>query len=325
MFRLIREVSHKMAPLDADMANLQRNAADPTVMVSQLVREGLTVATRINDEQVALWLRREMNGYVAMRDAPEYRWARGQVRVMNPYRGWIPIIFEDPAVEERLSKVATTQGVGEIEALLARNTSRDTFGLQLPPNIARQLLAQEPYMTNPSVHVPRVMLERVLDSVRNRILEWTLTHGTGEQRGPRDAAAAGKQLHVVIEGSVVDSQIQIANSRSDLTVVDTGVDVDALRGALDALRAALPSLGLRGDAAAQVKADLQALDSQATSPKPRHDLLRALARGLAVRWGEGPTLTVPISSARVRDTGHRASATYGHAAGVPKPPRLSMT
>src|SRR6266516_2482987 len=118
-----------MTQLEQAIADLQKRAADPEVAVAQLVREALALASQSKDEDMAAWLRAEMNGYSIMREAPEHRWTEGRVVVWNAYRGWVAVVFRDPADEERVSRVATTQGIGEVEALLKEDTSRGSFGV----------------------------------------------------------------------------------------------------------------------------------------------------------------------------------------------------
>jgi hypothetical protein len=223
-----------------------------------------------------------MNGYAVMKDAPPYRWATGQIRVMNPYRGWIPVVFRNPAEEERLSKVATTQGVGEVEGLLAQDTTRGVFGVHFPPHVARQITDGEEYLTDPMVHVPRASLERVLDTVRNRVLEWALKYGVADGV-VADGSVSDDRPRVVIAGSIIDSQVQIAGGDSTMRVINRPLDVASLLALLAELRTALPAFGLSSDARAQIEADVATLESQARSPKPRVDLLRGLSKAV----GEG--------------------------------------
>ena len=263
--------------MDQAIADLQRDAADPAVSVSRLVRAALAVAMRVKDEEMGAWLRSEMNGYPTMRDAPDYRWAQGQVRVWNALRGWIPVVFQDPAEEERISRVASTQSIGELEGLLGEDFSRGVYGVPFPPHVAQQITRGNRYLTNPMVQVPRTSLQRVLDRVRNRILEWTLRYGVADGQTSRAGDGPLDRRGVVIAGPIVDSQVQIGSSNSPMSIVDDPVDIDGLVSLVAELRGALPTLNLPRETASQLSADLETMESQVKAPKPRYGLLRNLA------------------------------------------------
>jgi hypothetical protein len=258
------------------LSRLHARAADPDVKVSYLVREALSLATQLRDEEEAKWLRAEMNGYPTMREAPEYRWTTGRVEVFNVYRGWIPVAFESPEEEKRITRVATTQGIGEIEALLEKNQGFGRYGVGFPPFVANQITRGNRYLSNPMVKVESGVFDATLDHVRNRIFEWTLKSGATASFSGTGGDREDVKPTVVISGSLVDSQVQIGNSGSSMVAMDQPIDIAALLNLIGEARAAVAQSEFPSAQRLQLEADLASLEAQARAPKPRGGLLKAL-------------------------------------------------
>lgn len=270
-----------MSTLDPAVAHLQRLATDASIPVSQLAREALVLASRLSDAGMTAWLGRELNGYPTMNDAPEYRWTQGSIKVRNASGMWNPVLFRDPHEEERVSRVASTQGVEEIERVLGDLKTGDYLGVPFPPSIAKQITGGNAYVSQPMVHVATSDLHRVLGHVRNRILEWTLGFGIADVGATAEAADAPIDARVVFAGAVVDSTVVIGDNASTLSVVENNIDLAALAKLLERLDSELPTLGLSPESEAQVRADATAIGAQAHAPRPHGAIMRTLGAGIA--------------------------------------------
>ena len=79
-------------------------------------------------------------------------------------------------------------------------------------------------------------------------------------------------------GNVSGSQIQISSNGSIQTQANTRTDIEALKGLVQALGAALADA--KGDAADELRADIATLKAQAESPKPKWEIIKATARSI---------------------------------------------
>jgi hypothetical protein len=68
---------------------LQTDAINENVKVSQLLRKALLVATKLNVLELKKWCENELRGYESS-EVSNYRRVRGQLRAMNPLRGSPP-------------------------------------------------------------------------------------------------------------------------------------------------------------------------------------------------------------------------------------------
>jgi hypothetical protein len=135
----------------------------------------------------------------------------------------------------------------------------------------------------PQLCFSAVQLTGIVEKVRNRILEWALDL---EGRGVlgEGLTFTQKEKQTVQEqhyhfGNVSGSQIQISSNGSTQTQANTtGTDLEALRGLVEALGAALDRGTVQGDAADELRAELATLKAQAASPKPKWEIIKATAR-----------------------------------------------
>ena len=68
---------------------LQQDALDEDVSTVALLRNALVVAKKLDVGEIDEWLSNELNGYAEGKEIPEYRYLHGELKVFNPYRGWM--------------------------------------------------------------------------------------------------------------------------------------------------------------------------------------------------------------------------------------------
>ncbi|NKM26783.1 AbiTii domain-containing protein [Rhizobium laguerreae] len=146
---------------------IQRDALNPGVGVSTLLRKVKLAAVKLQLPAIEAWVEAELNGYVE--NLPAYRKFQGIPKAFNPLRGWIGI-QATAEVYEKISETTTYQSVAQIEDLLSDKTET-TFQTPMNRNLVDALNSgmrvQFPQM---SVFVGRSDLAGVLDNVRNMVL-----------------------------------------------------------------------------------------------------------------------------------------------------------
>lgn len=160
---------------------LQRDTMDQGQDVAVILRKAMVVASKLQLEDFKVWCAQEMGGY-ENGNIPSYRFVSGQLKALNHYNGWIPVIMEDADVQNALSKRAIGQPISELEHIV--KTSGDGV-LQVP--LSHDVLTQvfsrsESYQLGmiPTLLVGRNQIAGIVHAVRNKVLEWSLEL---EQRG----------------------------------------------------------------------------------------------------------------------------------------------
>lgn len=204
---------------------LQRDALDSKIGVSDLLRKSLVIATKLNLGEFKTWVEKELNGYADTRQVPDYRTVRGRVVAFNPARGYIPAIIPDAALAELLSTRHETSSAGAIESLAACQGT--TLVSDFAPDILTRLMETQRYPLIPQVEIAKTCYLGILDAVRNAILTWSLKLeadgivGEGMSFSPKEKKLASEQaadlrptVNYITIGHMENSSIQQGAHRS---------------------------------------------------------------------------------------------------------------
>jgi hypothetical protein len=259
---------------------LQRDCLDPKVRVSDLLRKALVVARKLGLTELETWVSHELNGYPQEAEPPPYRDLPGQVRAWNPERGWIPVRFSDPKWARLFSSRKTNQAVAGLEALVDGDPE-GILAMPFPPEIEKQVLT-EPFLSNLSLRTSPAAIHTILDAVRNAVLNWTLkleedgVVGEGLSFSEEERRAVSSVAYHNVNnffGPVGHSQIAQSSTAVEQTQTTT-FDPKTLQTFVTNVRAAIPDLQIDPTARDELDADVQTLDSQARSPKPKLSIIR---------------------------------------------------
>ena len=270
-----------MPALVPELVNM---ASDPAMSASDLLRRALVVARRLAVPELVDWISSEMNGYPHGATLPDYRVIYGELMAYNDARGHdIPCGVPDDKTAEYLRRHPEHQSIPVLEQLLASNVQ---LIRHFSPSIERQLEESMMIPMRPKLVFSRPQVQGIIELVRNRILEWALDLegrgiiGDGMSFTQQEKQAVQEQ-HFHFD-NVSGSQIQISSNGSTQTQANptTGTDLDALRGLIEALGAALDRGAVQGDAADELRAELATLKAQAASPKPKWEIIKATARSI---------------------------------------------
>src|SRR5689334_6830287 len=103
---------------------LQRDALDGDVSVSDVLRKAYAVAMKLRLDKFKQWAALELNGYLGQ-DVPNYRRIGCSIRAWNPRRGWQPTFFADPDFARQLSVHEERAPVGAIYDLASNERQGD--------------------------------------------------------------------------------------------------------------------------------------------------------------------------------------------------------
>ena len=142
--------------------------------LSDLLRKAKIIAQEINDKKFLKWIEKELNGYNKNDKVPEYRIVKGEPMELDPWKGWIPFIHENPKTQEVLSKRECIQSIGELENLVEGEEKSNNLQMPYPEKIQAKLSKSVGFTTKFTLFVPPVAIYRILNSVRNKLLDWII-------------------------------------------------------------------------------------------------------------------------------------------------------
>jgi hypothetical protein len=267
---------------------LQREALDRKLPVSDLLRKALVVSRKLGQTEFQVWIERELNGYGVKDDIPEYREVVGDIRGWNPYRGWIPLIFEDSEEGRRLSKRKSSQSLAELEHLIDGRERGGMLHMPFPLEVQRALSKGFGFETQVSLMTPTSSIVGMIDAVRTIVLNWALQleesgvlgEGMSFSTEEKQAAKATPQNITNYFGPVQSALVQQGNAQANQIVSIAHVDVAALTTLTEKLASAIPKLSLDDSKAAEANAELATLRSQIASPNPKKTIVAESLKSL---------------------------------------------
>lgn len=243
---------------------LQADCLDNNVAVSALLRKALVVSTKLQLTDFKAWCQSETNGYTDLSSTPEYREIYGEIKVHNPYHGWQPVLFEDSDTPRLLGERKLGEPISQLEDLLKSKTTKSLLGLPLPPEILYRVFDRHYLELGliPKVIVNPSDIVRILDVVRNTILEWTLKLEQDGILGEEMTFTPQEQ-----ERATSNPDIRINNFQGILGNISHGtvsqdLSMTVTVGSLDSLCSFLAEKGVE-------KSDVDALrEALTTDPRP---------------------------------------------------------
>lgn len=213
---------------------LQELASDGSHDISDLLRKALLVATKLQLDDFKDWIRSELDGYKDAEKIPEYRVIYGDLRAQNPYRGLIPFTIGNSELSEAARKIHIHESVASIQQLTDSTQEGAICYAFSPEQEAALMRMQSGYVQlRPIKVVGRNQLQAILQAVRTRILEWSLSlesagilgHGFSFSDKERSAAMSNKTFQIQnFQGVLGDVSGGVVSQTNTITVVSGNFD-----------------------------------------------------------------------------------------------------
>lgn len=262
---------------------LQHDALKSEIPVSDLLRKAFVVARKLKLSDFEAWIKLELDGYLGNVDVPDYRIVRGTIKTFNPYHGWQPIYFEDHKMEEALSNRANGQRIAEIDSIL-ENISENGNNLQMPfsseqENIICDAIGERLQIT---MMVPSTSLIRIVDAVRNIILNWALKleeDGVlGENMTFSDDEKDKAESHTYnvnnFYAEVTGSQIQQSSPDANQTQSFKEFSTTNINSFISSLKEKIDDIKINEDTSQELNAEIATIEIQNSSPKPKNGIIK---------------------------------------------------
>jgi hypothetical protein len=188
--------------MDSLVLELQQLARSAETGIGELLRHAKVVAVKLDLEDARVWIDQEINGYVAQDDVPPYRDIPSELQVRNPFHGWNAVAWGSSGnLQEHFATFKVGLAIAEVE--VAAKSKRPGFALT-QPEMDALMQASDDFGRLPAMRsVSRASLVGILESVRAKVLDWSLAlekrgvlgHGmTFNEKEKRDAAGVPLRL-----------------------------------------------------------------------------------------------------------------------------------
>lgn len=259
---------------------LQQEALDASVPVSSQLRRVKLIAAKLNLENVEDWVEKELSGYGSS-EVPKYRVLRGQPKAFNPFNGWIPILIDDSEEMETISVRDISQKIPELEDVL---NAKSDGTLQIPfhPDVIIYLNQRMPVkLGKMSLFIGRAAVVGIIDSVRNKILDWAIElEKTGIKGSDVSFSAEEKSLaeqpnvtmHIGSIGNFVGN-LGVGNKAGD---INAAIEAAAVESLIEQIRQNFTQLVSLGIDNKRLEDSLQKIEIALGEHRPDQGRLRSL-------------------------------------------------
>lgn len=261
---------------------LQRDALDRNVPISDLLRKALVVAKKLHISEFESWVNNELNGYERGEDISDYRQIRGKIKAWNPYHGWQPVDFEESEKEKALSRRACGQSIAEIESLVEGKSDKSLLQMPFPSPIEQQICRAIGFDTQITLILPSTAMVRIVDAVRTIILNWSLKLEEdgilGEEFSftTHEKESAHKTSYNInmFYGPVQRPQIQQQAHQPVQVSSAQQFDTDAVKEFIMTLHKKIVALEISPEQGGEIESELKTVEAQINSPKPKHGIIK---------------------------------------------------
>lgn len=266
--------------------DLQSDALSTDISLSELLRKALAVSRKLDIETVRRWIEFELDGYrnsnKADLEMAPYRKVFGTLKFYNPYQGLIFARFNDHRLSELCESAVLYESISELEDLLRSGKPHLQRGYD--PNQSEILRDHFKTDFEPYLEIPRQQVVKILDSVKRKILDWSLEleaqgiKGDGMTFSKQEQQAAAIVQHNTVNnttnniGSMSHSQIQQHSSGGQNMANKDAVE--QARMLVEALSESLAALKLSSAAENELRAEIDTIKAQVASPKPKVSVLK---------------------------------------------------
>ena len=151
---------------------LQSNALNPNVDVITLLRQAYLISKKLGLSEFERWVSKELNGYEVSDEIPDYRILHGELKALNPFRGWIPMVIDNAQVQMELSKYHARNSIPTLVSLLKAGKG---VQVNLPIHFFASIgLRVDAGLPEYSLKLQENSVAGIMETVKNKLLEWSL-------------------------------------------------------------------------------------------------------------------------------------------------------
>ncbi|TGM19420.1 hypothetical protein [Leptospira meyeri] len=238
--------------MDSTIKIILKEAMDTSTNVSDLIRKTYVVANQLNLKDITLWAHNELYGYKGETDLPTYRTLPCEIKVLNPYHGYQPLIIQDAKLSKLLSTAPIPLPIHDIETLINTTEKNGTnfATARLPDEIRNFLMKGMNVSLIPEAHLSIQAIHGLINSVRNAVLEWMLLLNKDGISGAdllfteseREKASAQTINYNLVVDQLINSQIQQGTTNSSQNSM---IDIAALKEWISSVEKGISELGIR--------------------------------------------------------------------------------
>ena len=259
---------------------IQKDALNSTSSITALLRKAHVAAKKLSLKEFDEWIDLELNGYQNnFAIIPEYRTISCDLLGWNQFHGWQKVTY-NCAEDERFF---TIRKLSDPISVFERSKSDQSkaFQFNASPEITSHLNDINRYPTNYIFTFGATQGKRIIESVRNTILNWSLEL---EQQGilgenmsfnaeEKEKAASSTIINNFFHGDVNNSQIQQNSNHSPQTMNLEQNDIESINQLISLLNDNIHDLPVEKDNIDFIADQLNVISKEMQAEEPKRSIV----------------------------------------------------
>lgn len=269
---------------------LQEEAINPEISVSDLLRKAKLVSVKLDLKEFLEWINNELTGYMGKSQdvLPSYRIVSGAIMALNPYRGWIPVEFEDPKTARSLSRRAVAQPIAELEEIVKEKGSSTLF-LSFSPEMKRKFMKAIDFEAEVSFKIGRSVIVGIIESVRNLILDWSLRlekegilgENLSFSKEEKEKALESKTIYNIGHIEKFSGSIGDVSGNSKVIISEIRIEsIEEVGNIIKQIKQYLPQIDIEEEQKKKVEDSLCEIDKEMKAQTPSHTKVKKILASL---------------------------------------------
>ena len=210
------------------------------------------------------------------------------MKAWNPYHGWQPLTFKDDKMAAAVSRRPNAQSIAELEKLLEKDDGMSTYEMSLSASVQSQLRKAISFDTQITLFVPSTNIVRIIDAVRNIVLNWAmkleedgiLGEGLSFTREEKEVATRTEYNITNFYGAIENSQFQQQTKDSIQVKSVLPLDFDSIIEIMNEIRQNANKLNLKQEDEQELESDIITIEAQSKSPKPKNTVIKGCLKSI---------------------------------------------
>ncbi len=212
---------------------LQAEAVNGSIAVDAILRKALVVARKLRLSEFESWVNLEMNGYSGT-EVPGYRVIQGELVARRQNGELIPFFVGESKAHRDMTNWCERGPIGVIQSAVegALAKTSEYLVIDFPQDILLLIMKDTFPSWVPVLRLNKLTYVRILDSVRNAILDWSLRLekdgilGEGMSFTQREKEVAHRKenelapvINIINVENMISSSIQQASPYSNQSAI----------------------------------------------------------------------------------------------------------
>ncbi len=153
--------------------SLQRHILNNEKSITELLREALVIASKLQLNDFKRWINNELKGYTDD-TIPNYRIVKTSLMFHDPYQGLLPATISDKKFRELFDTKPIAQSIAELEDIITNHSTDSSIEFPLQGSTVSELMSIFKTDCMPKLFTNITQVVGIIEQVKTALLDWSI-------------------------------------------------------------------------------------------------------------------------------------------------------